>query len=558
MPYCINSDCDLNYLREDTHHPWPCLTRISSRPLDFLTPERLTLFQNWIRTCREGHPNCKNSGDTATPKRLLRVERSKNWELSLDEDIQQNPSYVTLSHRWNVSLADSIKTTRDNIAERRSKISWEILPKTIQDAITVTRWLGVSHLWIDSLCIIQDDSQDRNEQIARMGDIYAGSLVTLASHFDPSESGSSADGLFLNRKHVQDVVQLDHEGNTFSTYIVDQTFHNIIMPGSLTSRAWSLQERLLSPRVLHFRKGETIFECFSSSRCECKPDGFPKDADVHLPVEVWSQNRHIDTTLKLDMANGILHAKDHNEERCWSYWHRVIAAYTGADLTRVEDTLPTLSGIAHRMPRELFGRYIAGLWTNKLPYELLWQHDNGCGRKRSRYVPYVAPSWSWTCLSGTSRLDYHWFDSEVVRVAEVLHADTTLASHDPMGAVTAGFINVKAHAKLVKPSQFGYWDDIKSTILYDGWWIYPSLDTQDDESRYVSQDIYAIEILTRRRTVGINNGGETVSSRTDVILITPSEKIVHAYERIGLALIYRHDGLEDFFAGNEVRCLTIV
>lgn len=372
------------------------------------------------------------------------------------ENLGACPPYITLSHCWEKSGADVVKTTRANLHQRKRCLSWDDLPKTFQDAVVVTRWLGIRHLWIDCLCITQASEDDdietgkeRSEEISRMGDIYAGSFVTIAAHFDSEEPrGISNEGLFLSKRCIREIVLEDDDGNEFKTYVKEEGSHGLNQPRTLTGRAWCLQERLLSPRILHFRKWEVIFECFSSRCCECTPDE-TKAIDLPPPSIFLAiddryslyEESYADADIKCIVADQLLHwqevdgqGSDGHIERSWGHWHRLVGEYTRATLTKAEDTLSALSGVVNSIPPGILGSYIAGLWSKNLPWDLLWQPSHQY--KSERHSVFVAPSFSWASMRTPIQYD-PFYNSCKGQLAEVLQSTIhPISEKDPLGAIT--------------------------------------------------------------------------------------------------------------------------
>ncbi|PMD24441.1 heterokaryon incompatibility [Hyaloscypha hepaticicola] len=96
--------------------------------------------------------------------------------------------YITLSYCWGGDV--SSKTTKSNLNHRYKSIEWSTLPQTIQDAITITRELGCRYIWIDALCIVQDDSVDWAREATTMSQVYENCILTIsATKFETSISG---------------------------------------------------------------------------------------------------------------------------------------------------------------------------------------------------------------------------------------------------------------------------------------------------------------------------------------------------------------------------------
>jgi hypothetical protein len=106
--------------------------------------------------------------------------------------------YIVVSHRWGDGDGQ-FKTTAANIASREMHMSFKALPKTFQDAVVVTRGLGFEYLWIDSLCIVQQDrngdlTQELRSEIGNMEDIFSDASCTIAA-----TSAKSCEDGFLQR-----------------------------------------------------------------------------------------------------------------------------------------------------------------------------------------------------------------------------------------------------------------------------------------------------------------------------------------------------------------------
>lgn len=174
--------------------------------------------------------------------------------------------YVALSHCW--GLNRHIVTNKINLDTHKRSIPFGSLPKTFQDAVVLTKRIGIHYIWIDSLCIIQDDVQDWKSEAAKMADVYRDAYCTLAA------TGSRGDheGIFVQRTS-QDICTLRYNAKDIDllvTYIEEDvnTLKDFLIFSPLSQRAWCLQEKLLSPRIINFTRSRAIWECRSRFETE--------------------------------------------------------------------------------------------------------------------------------------------------------------------------------------------------------------------------------------------------------------------------------------------------
>jgi hypothetical protein len=123
----------------------------------------IAVMKAWVADCVKNHPMCRNGSKSFVPTRLLDVEAFDNSnDIRLVRlDLKLSPTrYVALSHCWGPSTHLPITTMTSTLDNRMKRINFGHLSQTFQDAVKLARQLGQRYLWIDSLCIIQDDKDD--------------------------------------------------------------------------------------------------------------------------------------------------------------------------------------------------------------------------------------------------------------------------------------------------------------------------------------------------------------------------------------------------------------
>ncbi|RGP74475.1 heterokaryon incompatibility [Fusarium longipes] len=440
--------------------------RISSRG----RPEQFRyLLKTWIGECDATHKRCTNN-NSVLPHRVLDVGDSTHQNLSLYVSSRQFAPYVALSHCWGKS--PFLQTKKSNIRDHESSISFQRLPKTFQDAITVTRGIGVRYLWIDSLCIIQDDKFDWETESSKMAAIYNNAYLVLAA----SQSCSSSEG-FLDRKDesFSQTPQLDARnslkiaklrnpnGTTSHIYCRQRKEDTLyqhrlkVAEAPLNRRGWVLQENILSRRIVHFTDSEVLWECIECLKCECmEVEDEVQNEDGHTVAGMLRRSQF--TRSNADGGN-------HNLHEQWLY---LINRYKGLTLTHDFDRLPALSGLARLWKSRGAGQYLAGLWRDYLPESLLWVVEPQMPRKN--WEGYMAPSWSPFSVgyiddaNGTREPGFTFTDEKMTkRSARVMEAKCSPVGNDSMGAVKDGVLALKCRMGTIRV-EGGAWLDSPDSV----------------------------------------------------------------------------------------------
>ncbi|KAE8332711.1 heterokaryon incompatibility protein-domain-containing protein [Aspergillus sergii] len=415
MVYCCEEDDPLSTVFR---------ARLVKDTLDTATCHR---FAGWVAECNNQHSSCVIP-PMPLPTRLIDVgsEASGNLVKLVEMGGEIRGHYVTLSYCWGGD--SSFATTRSNVASRKEGICLHDLPQTFHDAILMTRALHIRYLWIDRLCIYQDDSQDWEKESANMGSIYANAYLCLSA----TGATNSTEGLIPYRK-ARPSVRLPHTRNDCRGHVeacLLPTLSEIYKQNSLllneeplSNRAWAFQERLLSRRSLLFASDKVYFVCETEFISE---DGIelvdvPNGSTARYPYKlITSGGRHSSVTPEIVRG----------------HWRDLVSLYSRRSLTFPSDKLPAISGIAKEYGKAIGGDYVAGLWRDFLVDELTWQPIEHCRAVRE----YRAPSWSWASVDGFVGR----FSKQVEPIASVLDFKVDVDGDNPYGRVRSGWIKIEA------------------------------------------------------------------------------------------------------------------
>ncbi|KAM7194833.1 Heterokaryon incompatibility protein (HET) domain containing protein, partial [Rhypophila sp. PSN 637] len=349
-----------------------------------------TIARKWIQNCIEHHPHnyCSPSKPVRLPTRLLDVcPAGGSGEVRLVITNGSSGQYITLSHRW--GGLKPITLTAQTLPILLQGIAATSLPKTFQDAVTVTRDLGYQYLWIDSLCILQDSRADWENAVVEMPDIYNFAEVNICG---PAATDCNA-GFLLPRFVPPEWMDIkipwrtteDGPEETIRLIYKGPLPNNGELPHSepssaLATRGWILQERMLSKRMLYFGSRHMYWECNSTTSFE----------SLHFPVPG-------DSPLRMNIAK-LSFSWDKPRGDWLQTWYELVKEYSTMELTYQTDKFPAISSLAQRFSQVLNDTYVAGLWRADLLRGLTWyiMPDQPLHSVTDQDAkPYVAPSWSW-------------------------------------------------------------------------------------------------------------------------------------------------------------------
>ncbi|KAF4467376.1 HET-domain-containing [Fusarium albosuccineum] len=381
-----------------------------------------TGLRKWLSTCMASHEGCCSSHSmtnksaeeiTVLPTRVIDVGNPKEHgpKPRLFMSKKASGQYIALSHRWSKAVATKLKS--DNLIRYQQELPVNDMPPTFQDAIEVTRQLGFRYLWIDSLCIIQDDESDWSHESHRMGTIFEEAGCTIAAVNSVDDNGID-HGLFLPRDTdplsvkltipykkvpLSKLSQRVFKSHT-SVYIWKMQWLRelptmktcnentiTIRPRIVSSwrrlprsnwykRGWVLQERLLSRRLIYYTKNKLSWSCFAESGEE--EGGDPKEA----------------------ARISLLPLRKGSDYPTFDIWKHIISDYQRCQLTFSKDRLAAVGGISARLEAHFSCEIYAGILFHSprdAAENLLWYSSKAPLRT---FNEFHAPSWTWVAFNG--------------------------------------------------------------------------------------------------------------------------------------------------------------
>ncbi|KAJ4294400.1 hypothetical protein N0V90_008090 [Kalmusia sp. IMI 367209] len=334
--------------------------------------------------------------DKYTPSRLIDIgtREDDTWKLCLyPNDMADSPNYLTLSYRW--ARNPTVLLLNSTIDKFRRGLPITSLPKTFRDSIIIARRFSIRYVWIDSLCIIQDSSEDWAQESIRMHDVYANSSCNIVA----SASEDPEGGLFRPRKpeevHFGKISVDLPSGKSMVFEMWDQFYMNRLTYGPLTDRGWVFQERVLSPRVLHFSHSQIVWECFEMNKCETFPNWSPFPTEVHYSRGLKTLWAFFDSKTRTSGLPEKGEEKKLMRAEIYEQWMHLVKTYSRCAWTHPDDRLIAMSGIAKMFERHIGDDYLAGMWRSRFTEGLNWVVTDPVARPKNRFR---APSWSWAAV----------------------------------------------------------------------------------------------------------------------------------------------------------------
>lgn len=387
--------------------------------------EALALVQHWLFDCLENHPGCGDlgSGKGWWPTRLLEIS-DHHVRLVMTSTESVRGAYATISHCWGTEPFPRL--TSSSLARFAAGIPRGELPRSFREAMVTTEALGIRYLWIDCYCIIQDDQADWLSEAPLMSKVYSNSQINIGA----ADAAGPRHGMFRERPMNSIIVRpqpapdrryrayrltrkdgrAQFDGGLFNDPL-DRAFESkVLRDSALMTRAWVLQERALSRRMVTFTREEIYWQCHESAATESYPVGWPKSSIERLINDpFWSLSpsqsllrnvirRGPDRTTGSSSHHDDLVPRPRRPVTYQERWFSALSSYNAAKLTYPgKDKILAIDGIGMRLAELSHDAYSRGILAKTMPYALLWENKEPPTRDpltdHTNGLQY--PSWHW-------------------------------------------------------------------------------------------------------------------------------------------------------------------
>jgi hypothetical protein len=318
-------------------------------------------------------------------------------------DLDDGARYVTLSYVWGGVCQFLLAKNTEAIYRRRGSLQhvWDRIPKTIQDSIELVRDIGERYLWVDAMCILQDDLEDKKEQIGSMGQIYSNSILTICVCCG-EDANYGIPGIRPGTRTNRQVATV--VGNL----VLGNDLHDSedLEHMKWDTRGWTLQEKVLSQRKLQIYDSCVRWWCWHTITSE----------DEHCRHVCWKPGTRHQYMYFFKTEHDLVVSKiDKNSNM--DIYAFMISDYTARDLTHQSDAENAVMGVLGAIDSLFQGSFVAGLPDTELSAALLWVPLGSSKRRRNPETGQnMFPSWSWLGWEGHAA--YPWLIERSIPMSE--------------------------------------------------------------------------------------------------------------------------------------------
>ncbi|KAM3527895.1 hypothetical protein NHJ13051_002672 [Beauveria bassiana] len=336
-------------------------------------------IREWLDTCNNQHGrHCNGTSEPSSSPSTFRPQFLIDAADKCLVRAKPEDRYVALSYVWGPGLRargggqdEAAQLTKANLDEWLAALPEHNVPQTIADAIWLARKLGLRHIWIDRMCIIQDDEAVKENHIRHMAYVFANAYLTIVAAHGDVNTGL----LPLNPRRPSRPPRVG--GGSASA-----DHNELLLASRWNTRGWTLQELLYSRRAVFFFEEVVTWECHCDLWQQGNGGGFARN--------MWKGKKPECTNRIASSAFGFQHAPWPDMDE----YARVAADYSARRVTQVDDTLKAFSGITTVLTRIFPGGFVFGMPLMFLDCALLWRPQASIRRRALSRPPFL-PSWSW-------------------------------------------------------------------------------------------------------------------------------------------------------------------
>ena len=343
------------------------------------------MLKKWITCCEESHDFCTASAlsthlGPTTPVKYIDLEQSCLVAFSTA------PRYAALSYVW--GRVPTLMTMQHNLEELSQPGAFtkkaDQIPRTIQDAMFLTRELGIRYLWVDALCIVQDDFEIKHDHLRGMPSIYSLAVFTLAiTNGSSVNSGIPGVGPNANPRSVPSVITLPSKSVTVFSSSHHKRLKYLTRMGFSSrpiwsTRAWTMQEQLFSRRTLLLSDNLAAWLCPNTQYLEEVER--PSESHEWAKREDFKPDQRYDLSLPRAVRLKAL--------------GRLVVEYNQRELSFEEDVGDAFLGIAS-LNEGIFGPLHWGVPEAFFDLGLCWLPSPALRPRKPTNPDRKVPSWSW-------------------------------------------------------------------------------------------------------------------------------------------------------------------
>ncbi|KAI1359280.1 heterokaryon incompatibility protein-domain-containing protein [Xylaria arbuscula] len=414
----LAAELELSYLSEKTIKASPDVDDYENGTGSFSS---FQFAKTWLHNCMTNHKLC-GATSAPLPTRVIDVGDGTRDPFLLETKGAHN-RYCALSYCWGTS-SSAHKTTTVNLNRYYKAIPPQELPRTLLDAVHAARSLGFRYIWIDALCIIQDDDEDWAREAVRMTQVYANATLAITT----AVGQSSDDGLF--RPHPdgffnpqQFCIRLPRRDRSKpklqirdKDLAIGQTIHPLsylaVYPDAnfgyigyayigaqnapIERRAWTLQEHILSRRLLYYGHGAILWECLEASSSEHDPDGIRNGFQFPDRFRIKTYfHSHMNSKSGGPMSGAATDSCALRSKTPFATYCRLLETYSSRAITKPSDRITAILGLSQIMESISGHEFVGGIWKGDHTLaSLLWLIEIPSPNARTSSFP----TWSWASV----------------------------------------------------------------------------------------------------------------------------------------------------------------